>query len=186
MTRRERAFLVEWLIVNAIGFLIANFLGSSLYGLVVGNKGHLILGATFGLAQAIVLARHYPHPNRLVFLWWIAVSSIGFMLGANLASELTWQFVSAENQVVGSAIFGFFLCIPFSIGQWFVLRWIIYKSPATHWWLPTSLLAWFVTEGVSAVFGHPLWFMVIFGITIALLTGLVWVWRIGPKLGTRS
>jgi hypothetical protein len=142
----------------------------------------MLLGATFGLGQAVVFTRHYPQLNRFLFIWWVVASSVGFMLGANLANRLTWMVVETESGVVTSAIYGLFLCIPFSIGQWAVLRWIIFKSSVTDWWLPTSVIAWFITEGVSGFFDHPLWFMWIFGLLIALFTGLVWVWRVAPNL----
>jgi hypothetical protein len=186
MTAKGRTFFIEWLIVNMIGFLIANFLGSSIYGVVPGRwYGHFLLGAAFGTAQAIVFMRHYPRPDRRIFLVWPIASGLGFMFGAVIAHRVAYMIPT--NSVIGAAAaFGLVLGIPLSLIQWAALRWVLYPVNAAHWWLPFSILAWVVAEAVSILFNNDLWFMPFFGLMIALFMGVAWVWRIGPGLESRA
>ena len=167
-------FYLAWILVNPIGFMIGSILGASSNGLVpflipgmIGLLlGDLVFGATFGLAQWLVLRRTR---SLAVSTWWIVASSVGFMLGARSGTLLTHQLTNEWMQP--SVIFGIFIGGSIGLATVWPLSQII-AWPRLLGWLVVSLPAWVLGEGIafSADFAHAA--VPLVALAISCITGL--------------
>ncbi|MBA3873529.1 MAG: hypothetical protein H0X30_30730 [Anaerolineae bacterium] len=178
-------FLVLWIFANIIGFLIGNALGATNDGLVshlMSGRilphiiGDWIFGASFGVAQWLVLRRFFPN-SRSSLRWWIPACMIGFMVGARLGARFA-PMVGDDTFLVGIA-FGALMGISLSTIQCIAL-WLsgTLKSARPLLWIPVSIVAWIIGESIAFHFGFVLFGVPIEALAIALVSGIALLWWI--------
>ncbi len=182
---QSRRFLVEWVLFNIVGFAVGFWLGATDDNVITRLFGQRFLmlavsdmvnAGTFGLAQYLVLRRHFPE-SRKRLIWWIVTSAIGFMIGARLAVRYAFQF---EMELLPSSIvFGTIIGIALGLVQWAGIRYIgMLQATRPAAWIPVSIIAWALSERLYGLGGSGLRIMPLFGLFMGLMTGIaliVWV-----------
>lgn len=173
MTPRNR-FLLEWLILNPIGFTLGSLHGATnggfvtmvipgMIGLVLGD---LVFGAMFGFVQYLVFRRTGFMPATI---WWIVASSIGFTVGARLGSLLTFRIV--QDWTLAGVVFGVFMGTSIGLATTFVLFPEFTPSRVLAW-LGTCILAWIAGESIAFAAHFSLQTVPLVALAIAGITGL--------------
>lgn len=200
LSQRQR-FLLEWTILNVIGFMIGSFLGATdggvvpmalinnrlpigisdtLYVLLAKVAGDVLFGAAFGLSQVIVFRRHFPQSRALRVWLWIIASIIGFTLGVRLGARFAPQLAAGEPWV--GLLFGVIVGGCLGIVEWAAIRWLgVLKTQAAYWWIPASIIAWIIGEAIAFASDFSQATVPLVAVGIALVTGLTLIWRIHPR-----
>ena len=172
------AFLFSWIAINLIAFVCGSALGATSTGLVpylipgyMGLVlGDLLCGAVIGYCQWLVLKRAR---GFVVSPWWIAVSSVGFLIGARAGALLTYRI--AGGWLLPSIVFGVFM--GGSIG--FTTAWVLrHTVDFRHLpvWVAVSLVAWILGEGIAFSSGFAQAAVPQVALAIAGVTGLGLTW----------
>ncbi|MEP6987434.1 MAG: hypothetical protein ABI970_17650 [Chloroflexota bacterium] len=183
----RRWFVVLWIIANIIGFLIGSVLGATNDGLVsrlmsgsIAPRiiGDLLFGASFGVAQWLVLGRFFPQ-SRPGLIWWIPACMLGFMIGARLGARFA-PLVSEDTFLVGIA-FGALMGLSLSTVQCITL-WLsgTLKTVRPLLWILVSIVAWIIGESIAFHFEFVLLGVPIVALAIALVSGIALLWWIKP------
>ena len=183
----KRWFIFLWVFANIIGFLIGNTLGATNDGLVshlMSGRilphivGDWIFGASFGVAQWLVLRRFFPQ-SRSSLKWWILACMVGFMVGARLGARFA-PMVSDDTVLVGIA-FGALMGLSLSVAQCAAL-WLsgTLKTGRSLLWILVSIVAWIIGESIAFHFGFVLFAVPIEALAIALVSGIALLWWIKP------
>jgi hypothetical protein len=151
-TQAERNLAIQWVVATivgwGIGFFVCEGLKPILYDIThLGGDG-LIIGASIGIAQGLVLRRIAPMG------WWVLVSALGFGVGKFLGEAVAQGLAG----VVGSALTGAIIGAAVGDAQWLVLRG---KVAGARWWVAANIAGWAIgwslislveeAEGVSTV-----------------------------------
>lgn len=182
---QSRRFIVEWVILNIAGFVVGSLLGATDYSLVdsllddsLGARmvGDVIFGGSIGLAQYVVLRRHFPE-SRPRLRWWIAASAVGFTLGARLGARFAPML--ATQEFVLSIVFGIILGGCVGAAEWVAMQALgTLKAERPIVWIPTCVVAWIGAEIIEFGFDFNQLAMPLIALCIALVTGVslvVWV-----------
>ena len=98
----------------------------------------MVLGFAFGAAQTLVLGRKPPRSSVDLRLLWVAVSTIGGMVGVALAvvaSSIVYEHAVLLGNYAGRVTFAVVLWTMIGAGQWLVLR---HSVPRAAWWVLAS------------------------------------------------
>ena len=133
-TQAERYLAIQWVLASivgwGIGFFVCEGLKPFFYDIThLGGDG-LIIGASIGIAQGLVLRRRMAPMG-----WWVLVSVLGFGVGKFLG-EAAAQGMPA---VVGSALTGAIIGASVGVAQWLVLRG---KVTGVGWWVAANVVGW--------------------------------------------
>ncbi|MEP7136528.1 MAG: hypothetical protein ABI904_16485 [Chloroflexota bacterium] len=173
-------FYLKWIAFNLIGFICGSYLGATDDGListfipgVAGMvAGDLVFGSIIGFSQWLVLKSR----SRLtISVGWIALTGIGFTLGARLGALLTYRIVDEWWQA--GIVFGCFMGGSIGLATALELRKALSFSRFTVWMI-TSISAWVIGESIAfdagfAQAGVP-WVAAVIGVVTGL--GLLWLW----------
>lgn len=182
-------FLSGWVISNMIGYSIANYVGNSVWGLVVGFRGDVLSGLVSSVFQTLALIRFPILTDRRAALWWIPATVLGFTIGANFAKRLTpFEELSQISPILVGIVFGLIIGVPISITQWIVLRQRIMKKSAVSSWLIVSMAAWIVGEVSASLLGNIPVMMAVFGLIYAAITGVFFFfqWPVAREFAVTS
>jgi hypothetical protein len=133
-TQAERYLAIQWVLASivgwGIGFFVCEGLKPFFYDIThLGGDG-LIIGASIGIAQGLVLRRRMAPMG-----WWVLASALGFGVGKFLG-EAAAQGMPA---VVGSALTGAIIGASVGVAQWLVLRG---KVTGVGWWVAANVVGW--------------------------------------------
>lgn len=152
-TQAERYLAIEWVFATivgwGIGFFVCEGLKPFFYDIThLGGDG-LIIGASIGIAQGLVLRRRIAPMG-----WWVLASALGFGVGKFLGEALA----QGMPVVVGSGLAGAIIGASVGATQWLVLRG---KAAEAGWWVAANIVGWVIAwslislvegaEGVSTV-----------------------------------
>ncbi len=165
-----RGFWLWWVLASfvgrAAGSFVSDTLGDSVGEVWFDSVGLIVLGASIGGMQWLVLRHRVSWGG-----WWVVANIAGWTVGA----LVNLPFGLAVGWVVGLFIAG--------VMQWLVLRRHVSRA---IWWLLGSFVAWAAGVGVSLALP---WCTgpcsgAVFGIVVGAITGVVLVWllrRPGPE-----
>ena len=180
LTQTERNLGLWWVVATvvgwAIGFFVCEALKPFIYDIThLGGDG-LVIGASIGIAQGLVLRR------RIGLGWWVLVSSVGFGVGKVLGEAWTQGIPGAVGHGLSGAVIG----ASIGIAQWLVLRRHVARA---EWWVLANIGAWVVgwslisvaegSAGLSTVMIY-----VVGGVGAALagiITGIALLWVSRPR-----
>jgi hypothetical protein len=186
---QSRRFLVEWVILNIIGYVVGLWLGATDDNVITRLFGQsfpvlvladMVNAGTFGLTQYLVLRRHFPE-SRQRLGWWIVTSAIGFTIGARLAVQytgmLTMQILPAD------LVFGAIIGTALGLVQWAAIRGIgMLQAARPALWIPVCIIAWALAEGLYVRLGSGgLALMPWFGLLMSIITGIALVLWVRPR-----
>ena len=158
-------FWLWWVLASFVGWTVGSFVSDEV-GDVMGavwfdSLGLIVLGATIGGMQWLVLHRHVSWAGR-----WAVANIAGWIVGAamNLPAGL------AVGWGVGLVVAG--------VLQWLVLRLAVARAA---WWLLVTFVEWVVGVTLAMVIpGCQGWCSgSVFGVVVGTLTGgaLIWLLR---------
>jgi hypothetical protein len=176
-------FYLKWIAFNLIGFICGSYLGATDDGAILTFipgfagiiAGDLVFGSTIGFFQWLVLRSR----NELnISVGWIALTSIGFTLGARLGALLTYRIVD-EWRGAG-IVFGCFMGGSIGLATALAFR-HTFSFPRLVAWTITSIFAWIVGESIAfdANFAQVAVPWVAGAISVITGLGLLWLWA-GP------
>lgn len=157
------------------GFLVGSLLGatdggwiSSLFsgplarvGLIAGD---LVFGACIGLAQWLVLrALHW----RGLSAWWIALTAVGFLVGARLGPIISFRLASETAAL--AVVFGIVMGGAQGVATWWLVRRLTARSVV---WILVMTVAWIVGELIAFHLDFSHWGVPMVGAAIAAVTGV--------------
>jgi hypothetical protein len=185
---QSRRFLAEWVLLNMIGFVVGFWLGATDDNVITRLFGQsfpmlvfadMVNAGTFGLAQYLVLRRHFPESSKRLG-WWIVTSALGFTIGARLAVQYTGLFTM---QVLPFGfVFGTIIGTALGLVQWAAIRGIgMLQAARPVVWIPVCIIAWALSEYLYTRFGGGLAFMPWFGLFMGLITGIALVVWVRPR-----
>jgi hypothetical protein len=136
---------VQWILATTLGWIV---------GLAIFNEFGVGLGV--GVAQWLVLRRLGP-----TTVWWTFGSAAGWIAGwvIIVSGFLLPPGVTGLNSVLSGLILG----TTTGIGQWLVLRRLVYGA---GWWIFASIVGW--TVGLTGIGGTSL-----VGAIVGALTGFM-------------
>ncbi len=172
-------FLGLWLVANVIGFMIGNFLGATNGGLIRGLAGDLVFGATFGLAQWLVVQDVDP-TRRWRWLAWVLASAVGFTLGVRAAARVAVA-VATDHMLIGLA-FGAIVGPIISTALSGVIWWVVRPTGRrlSQWWVACAL-GWLAGEVTAFAFHFAPSGVPFVALAIAALTGLGLIPLLSPE-----
>ena len=149
-----RSFGVLWVLASIVGWALGSVVSDTL-GDVVGqvwfdSVGLIVLGASIGGMQWLVLRRQVSWAG-----WWVVANIAGWTVGALVNLPLNLPLGLFPGWLVGLLVAGVF--------QWLVLRRHIYRAT---WWLLVSFVA-FVAGPCSAA---------VLGAVLGAMTGIALAW----------
>lgn len=157
------------------GFLVGSLLGatdggwiSSLFsgplvrvGLIAGD---LVFGACIGLAQWLVLrALHW----RGLSAWWIALTAVGFLVGARLGPIVSFRLASETAAL--AVVFGIVMGGAQGVATWWLVRRLTARSVI---WILVMTVAWIAGELIAFHLDFSHWGVPMVGAAIAAVTGV--------------
>lgn len=185
---QSRRFLAEWVIFNVIGFVVGFWLGATDDNVITRLFGQSFLmlaisdmvnAGTFGLAQYLVLRRHFPESRRCL-IWWIVTSAIGFMIGARFAVRYSGLFTMQFLPL--GIVFGTIIGTALGLVQWAAIRYIgMLQAARPAVWIPVSIIGWALSEQLYSLGGGGLRIMPLFGLFMGLITGIALVLWVRPR-----
>ncbi|MEZ4669343.1 MAG: hypothetical protein R3E39_15670 [Anaerolineae bacterium] len=188
LLNQQWRFLLEWVILNIIGYMIGSLLGATDNGVLPNLLGHTLpakvagdvaYGAAFGLAQAVVFWRYFPHSRGRLWLW-VAASVIGFTLGARFGARFAPIIISVSPWV--GILFGVIVGGCLGGVQWGAMRWLgVLKTDNAFWWIPASIVAWVVGETIAFGSNFSQMTVPLVALGIALVTGVSLINWIRPS-----
>ncbi len=212
MQKQAKLFWLAWTLVTLIGYIVGivailPFAISLAYAaqrpFVIGLISGVVLGATTGIAQWLLLRRRTPVTSA-----WVGASIVGGMLGMALgmtladsptppmtttrqtvreaATLIPWRVVWQTS--LEGALFG----IGLGVAQWRILR---QYARTASWWIIANGAGWMIGLGAGSATAPlitSLGALLIAGLLAAAITGYVmenWQWemrkRSGPMPGRR-
>jgi hypothetical protein len=134
LSQPERNLGLQWVVATivgwGIGFFVCEALKPFFYDIThLGGDG-LIIGASIGIAQGVVLRRRIASVG-----WWVFVTSVGFGVG-KAAGEAAVQGMPAA---LGHALSGAIIGVAIGIAQWLILRRHVSRA---EWWVLANIPAW--------------------------------------------
>ena len=184
----QQRFMLEWTILNVIGFMIGSFLGATDGGIVPAALGHgfvakvvgdVLFGAAFGTAQVIVFWRHFPQSRGRLWLWIIA-SIIGFTAGVRLGTRFGPLITQLEPWL--GLVFGIIVGGCLGLVEWAAVRWLgVLTTQVAVWWIPASIIAWIIGEAIAFASGFSQATVPLVAVGIALTTGIALVRWVRPR-----
>lgn len=184
----QQRFIVEWTVLNVIGFMVGSFLGATDGGIVPAALGHtlvakiigdILFGAAFGLAQVIVFWRHFPQSRGRAWIW-ILASIIGFTAGVRLGTRFGPQITQAEPWL--GLVFGVIVGGSLGLAEWAAMRWLgVLTTQSSVWWIPASTIAWIIGEAIAFASNFSQATVPLVAIGIALTTGIALMVWIRPR-----
>jgi hypothetical protein len=179
MSKRAQ-FAAEWTILTTIGIIIGTWVGADQVGFVQGVLGDILLGLVVGVAQTVVLLRHFRDHSRSL-VWWVAACTAAFTVGAVLGRRAA-PFLLNYGTLAATIGFGLTMGVSHGLLQWFVLsRTSIFQSRAIRW-IVVGFAAWFLGELVGTGFGliqWQFWLSIPTGLAIGLVMGSGWITLMG-------
>jgi len=112
------AFLFQWIMATALGWILGRFL--------LPNLAFFTVGMAMGILQGFVLQ------HRLKNAWWWIVTTAA---GCSLASLINQAFLPEGMDFAAGLILG----IGVGMAQWLVLR---REVPWSGWWIAINIVAW--------------------------------------------
>jgi hypothetical protein len=188
LSAASQKFLLEWVLVNIVGFTVGSLLGATDYSLisnVLGASlpakviGDVFFGGCIGLAQYWVLRRHFPqsHPR---LIWWVMLSIIGFIVGARSASRFAPMITTDEVPL--SIIFGIFLGGAFGLVHWVGMQTIgTLKAKKSIVWIPACIVAWIIAELIGFGLDFNQLGVPLLALAIGIVTGITLVVWMQPE-----
>jgi hypothetical protein len=182
VTQTERYLGLQWVVATTvgwgIGFYVCEALKPFFYDIThIGGDG-LIIGASIGIAQGLVLRRRIGSTG-----WWVLVSSVGFGVGKAAGEAVANGMPTAVAHGLSGAVIG----VSVGVAQWLVLRRHVSRA---KWWVVTTIAAWAVGWSLISLAEDSaglstLMIYVVGGIGAALAgiitgTALIWLWRSRP------
>lgn len=167
-------FLLEWLVLNAIGFVLGSLHGATstgfvpmmipgIFGLILGD---LLFGGMVGFAQYLAFQRTGFLP---VSLWWVAANSLGFTLGARSGFLLTFHLT--QEWVYAGVIFGVIMGTCIGLATAIVLFRRLFPL-RLFFWVGFCVLAWIAGESIAFASYFTLKTIPLVALAIAGITGL--------------
>ena len=134
MTQAERSLGLQWVVASIVGWGVGFFVCEALKPVVyafthLGGDG-LVIGASIGIAQGLVVRRRIGSMGR-----WVLVSSIGFGVGKALGEGAVGGMTVWLGHLLSGAIIG----VAIGIAQWLILRRRVARA---EWWVLANIAAW--------------------------------------------
>ncbi len=186
---QSRAFLIEWVLLNLVGFIIGFWLGATNDNVITRLLGQsfpilvladMVNAATFGLAQYFVLHRHFPE-SRPNLIWWIPTSAVGFTIGARFAVRFT-GFFTLQILPFG-LVFGIIIGTALGLVHWAAIRRFgMLQAARPEAWIVVSIVAWSASEYLySLLGGGGIGIMPWFALLFSLITGVSLILWVRPR-----
>lgn len=171
---RKKHFLLEWFILNLIGFTLGSLHGATDNGLIPSIVpgiiglilGDLFFGAMVGFAQYLAFRRTKFLPIPVA---WVVTTSLGFTLGARAGALLTYRLTS--DLTTAGIIFGVFMGGGIGLITASVLFNRFAPKPMAVW-LTTTTLAWIAGESIAFASNFSFATVPLVAVAIAGITGL--------------
>ncbi len=174
-TRKLWITALIWVLANMAGFLLGSLLGATDGGLIpalfggTGDRvglilGDLAFGASIGLAQWLAMRATY---WRGLSPLWIALTAIGFMIGARIGPAVTFRVATVPAML--PIVFGIVMGTAQGIATWWLVR-RRYLRPQL--WIAVVALAWIVGEAIAFNLDFSHWGVPLVGAAVAAVTGL--------------
>jgi hypothetical protein len=133
-TQAERYLAIQWVLATivgwGIGFFVCEGLKPFFYDITPLGGDGLIIGASIGIAQGLVLRRRIAPMG-----WWVLVTALGFGVGKFLGEAVSGEMPA----VVDSLLTGAFIGVSVGAAQWLVLRG---KVTGIGWWVAANVVGW--------------------------------------------
>ena len=161
-----RSFGVLWVLASIVGWALGSVVSDTL-GDVVGqvwfdSVGLIVLGASIGGMQWLVLRRQVSWAG-----WWVVANIAGWTVGALVNLPLNLPLGLFPGWLVGLLVAGVF--------QWLVLRRHIYRAT---WWLLVSFAGFVTGSGISVAIPGCLGpcSAAVLGAVLGAMTGIALAW----------
>ena len=164
---------VMWLLGNAAGFTLGDFLGGQFgvirNGLMLDSRllrlvAELTFGLVIGLSQLLVLRSMSP---TIVHRRWAALTMVGFFTGGYIGKTIS--FAVTSNQVLLPIVFGVIMGSCVGIAQVVAIQLPLKRAVQ---WLPFSVAAWVIGEILSFSTSFRWYGMPLVGVMIACVLAI--------------
>jgi hypothetical protein len=142
-TQAERYLAIQWVVATivgwGIGFFVCEGLKPFFYDIThLGGDG-LIIGASIGIAQGLVVRRRIAPMG-----WWVLATGVGFGLGKLIGESVAQGMPAAVGHGLSGALIG----ASVGLAQWLVLR---SHNARPEAWVVANVAAWAVGWSVISL-----------------------------------
>lgn len=178
----ERAFVINWVLMNVIGIVLGTTARRFVFNLIFGVVGGgatgkavegAVIGAAIGMAQLFAL----PPPLKRS-PWWVVATIVGWGVGWSLGWSAGWGLLGGFSFVF--ATIGFIAGAVAGILQWPLLQG---RLSGAHWWILGSTVGWGIGLAagmfIRGAFGWP-----VAGAVSGIISGAFLYWLLQRNISS--